>query len=107
MRRDVAKAIADRLAEATGPTCLLLPSQGIEEWDRPGQPLHDPEGMAALVDELLRRLGPKTKLVTVDAHINDAAFTDAALAVFDRWVLDGLIPPGVTSAPSAASAAVR
>src|SRR5450830_1306038 len=52
MRRRVAREITSRLGEAQGPTVLLLPTQGIEGWDRPGEPLHDPEGLAALVDEL-------------------------------------------------------
>ena len=92
MRREVAQAIGERLAAANGPTCLLLPTQGIEAWDRPGQPLHDPEGLAALVEELPKHLGDQTELVRVDAHINDAAFADAALAVFDDWRTRGLIP---------------
>ena len=91
MRREVARAIGERLSAAAGPTCLLLPTQGIEAWDRPGQPLHDPEGLAALVDELPKHLGDGTALVRVDAHINDAAFADAALAVFDDWRARGLI----------------
>jgi uncharacterized protein (UPF0261 family) len=95
MRREVARSICERLAEATGPTCLLLPTQGIEGWDRPGEPLHDPEGLAALVDELRGRVAPTTRLEEVDAHINDAAFAQAALRVFDQWVAEGLIAPGV------------
>lgn len=91
MRREVAQAIGGRLGEATGPACLLLPVGGVEAWDRPGQPLHDPEGLAALVDELPRHLGVGTRLVRVDAHINDAAFADAALAVFDEWLSEGVI----------------
>jgi len=91
MRRDVGRAIGDRLGEATGPTCLLLPTQGIEGWDRPGQPLHDPEGLAAFTDAARRHAPPNAELVVVDAHINDRAFADAALAVFDRWVDEGRI----------------
>lgn len=91
-RRDVAREIASRLADATSPTALLLPRGGIEEWDRPGGPLHDPEGLAALVDELPRCLPAKVQLVALDAHINDAAFHEAALQVFDAWVAQGLIP---------------
>jgi uncharacterized protein (UPF0261 family) len=94
MRRTVAREIAQRLAEAQGPTCVLLPTGGVEEWDRPGEPLHDPEGLGALVDELPRHLGAGTRLVRVDAHINDAAFADAALAVLDDWVARGLVPRG-------------
>ena len=86
MRREVARAIGERLAEATGPTCLLLPTQGIEAWDRPGEPLHDPEGLTAFVDELPRSARRETQLIKLDAHINDAAFAEAALDVFDGWV---------------------
>lgn len=95
MRRTVAREIGERLAQATAATCVLWPSRGIEEWDRPGQPLHDPEGLAAMADELPRHLGAQTTLVRVDAHINDAAFADAALRVFDDWVERGLIARGV------------
>lgn len=94
MRRSVARAVGERLAEAQGPTCVLLPTQGIEQWDRPGEPLHDPGGLAALLDELPRHLGARTQLRRIDAHINDAAFCDAALAVFDDWVERGLVPAG-------------
>ncbi len=94
MRREIARAIGERLAEASAATCVLLPTQGIEAWDRPGEPLHDPEGLAALVDELPRWLGPHTQLVTLDAHINDAAFAEAALDIFDGWVRSGQVPPG-------------
>jgi uncharacterized protein (UPF0261 family) len=95
MRRTVAREIGQRLAEATAPTCVLFPAGGIEEWDRPGEPLHDPEGLAAMADEMPRHLSDRTVLVRVDAHINDAAFADAALAVFDDWVERGLIPRGM------------
>ena len=94
MRRTVAREIGQRLALGTGPRCVLLPTGGIEQWDRPGQPLHDPAGLAALVDELPRHLADGTELVTLPAHINDEAFAQAALAVFDRWVQAGLVPQG-------------
>lgn len=95
MRREVAREIGARLAEARGPSCMLLPTGGIEEWDRPGAPLHDPAGLAALVDELPRHVGGQTQLRRIDAHINDAAFAEAALAVFDGWVEQGIVPQGV------------
>jgi uncharacterized protein (UPF0261 family) len=95
LRKAVARAIGERLAQARGRSCLLLPLQGVEEWDRPGAPFHDPEGLALLCDALPRHLPPATALHRVDAHINDRAFADAALAVFDAWVADGSIAPGV------------
>ena len=95
MRREVAREIGRRLADAQGPTALLLPLHGVEGWDREGGPLHDAEGLAALVDELPRALSPETRLVMLTAHINDDDFAKAALAVLDDWVRQGLVPPGL------------
>jgi uncharacterized protein (UPF0261 family) len=94
MRRKVAQAIGERLARAKGPTCLLLPTGGIEEWDRPGQALYDAEALAAFVEEMRQQTPAGVELVELDAHINDEAFAHAALAVFDGWVRDGLVPAG-------------
>jgi len=95
MRREVAREIGHRLAQATGPVTLLVPTQGIEAWDRPGAPMHDPEGLAALVDELPRAAAANTRVQKLDTHINDTGFADAALAVLDGWVQEGRVPPGV------------
>ena len=92
MRRVVARAIADRLGQATGPTVLLVPTQGVEGWDRPGQPLHDPEGLTVLIDEIRGAVRPNTRLVELNAHINDPSFAQAALEIFDGWVTEGRIP---------------
>ena len=55
-------------------------------------------------------MAPGTLLHTLPAHINDAAFAEAALQVFDAWLAEGLIPnplatPSTTplSAPLAAA----
>lgn len=93
-RREIAAEVARRLRDATGPACLLLPRRGIEEWDRAGQPLHDAAGLAAFADALRAEAWAPGQLIEVDAHINDAAFAEAALAVFDRWAAAGRIAPG-------------
>lgn len=93
-RRGVAAEISYRLACAEGPTCLLMPLKGVEGWDRPGEPLHDPAGLAAFTDGLRRSIGTHTRLLELDAHINDDAFCEAALQVFDTWVAEGTVPPG-------------
>ena len=49
------------------------------------------------MSELRGRVEPNTRLVEIEAHINDAAFARAALQVFDQWVAEGLIAPGVLS----------
>lgn len=91
-RRELARVIAGKLASAEGPVVFLLPTQGGNEWDRPGGPLHDGEALAAFVDELRRVLPPNVRLVEMDAHINDPDFTDAALRVVDDWIASGVLP---------------
>ena len=90
-RRETAREVARRLKEAKAPTHVILPLGGIEEWDRPGAPAHDPEGLAAFIDEMRTAIGPPTELTEVAAHINDQAFADTALSVFDGWVADGTV----------------
>lgn len=90
-RRATARAIGERLAEASAPAHVILPAGGIEEWDRPGADAHDPEGLAAFVDELEKAIAPPVGLTRIDGHINDPQFHDTALAIFDDWLATGII----------------
>ncbi|MFT3818995.1 MAG: Tm-1-like ATP-binding domain-containing protein [Rubrivivax sp.] len=90
-RCQAAQVVGDKLARAKGPTAFVLPTGGIEGWDRPGQPLHDAEGLAAFYAALRQAVRPPVEVQEVDAHINDPAFCDAVLQVFDRWVVQGRI----------------
>jgi uncharacterized protein (UPF0261 family) len=93
-RREVARAICGQLAAAAGPTVFLLPRQGCNEWDRPGAPLHDADGLAAFIDEMKKACPPNVELRELETHTNDASFSEAALAVLDRWVADGTVRSG-------------
>ncbi len=93
-RRELARAIADRLAQAKGPTHFFLPRGGIEEWDRPGEAAHDPKGLAAFTEAAERALSGRVEHSVLDCHINDAAFCDAVLAKLDEWVAVGIVPKG-------------
>jgi uncharacterized protein (UPF0261 family) len=90
-RRATARAIGERLAQAKAPAHVILPLRGIEEWDREGQPVHDPDGLSAFIDEMRKSIKPPVRMTEVDAHINDAAFSAAALRIFDEWVGTGII----------------
>jgi uncharacterized protein (UPF0261 family) len=94
LRAQIAREIGARLGAARAPVTLLLPLRGVEQWDRPGEALHDPEGLEAFVGAMRASLASSTPCIEVDAHINDAAFCDAALCVFDDWVAAGVVPPG-------------
>lgn len=88
-RRALIRDIAARLATARGPVHFVMPLQGVEEWDREGEPAHDPEGLAAMIDEV--RISITVPCTEVDAHINDQAFSDAVLAILDGWIADGTL----------------
>ncbi len=90
-RREVARAMCSRLARAKGPTTLLLPTRGCNEWDRPGAPLHNSEGLAAFLAEIRTACPQNVHLRELDAHINDDAFAQAALDVLDSWIAEGTV----------------
>lgn len=90
-RRETAQEIAKRLQPSSSPTHVILPNQGIEEWDKEGEPAHDPEGLAAFCDEMRKVIQPPIGFSEIDAHINDQAFTDKALEILDGWVADGTV----------------
>jgi uncharacterized protein (UPF0261 family) len=91
-KRALAALVGARLAEARGPTALLLPQRGIHAWDLPGEPMHDPAGHADYMQALRAAVRAPVELHDLDAHINDAAFVDHALAIFDGWVAAGRVP---------------
>jgi uncharacterized protein (UPF0261 family) len=63
--------------------------------DRAGAPLHDAEGLAGMMDEMSRCDWGFAEISRIDAHINDAAFVQTVLAVFDDWLARGLLMPAV------------
>jgi uncharacterized protein (UPF0261 family) len=93
-RRRIAQAIGEKLAGAKGPTAFILPAGGIEQWDQEGEPLHDPEGLSAFVDEMRKAIRPPVEFHEIAEHINSPAFVRTALAIFDRWVEAGIVPRG-------------
>jgi len=93
-RARLARVIGEKLALAKGSVRIILPLRGIEQWDRPGEPLHDPEGLTAFIGALRKSVRMPAELVEIDAHINDPAFSDEVLKIFDQWASRGIIPPG-------------
>ena len=84
-RQDVAKAHTKRLSYATGKSALIMPLKGCNEWDRKGAPLHNPSGVQAFAGALKASMPKTTTLYEIDCHINDSAFTNKVLEVFDEW----------------------
>lgn len=95
-RCELARTIAAKVNAANGPTALLVPTRGIHAWDVEGQPLHDPDGHKAYVEEFRRSVRPPVHYEELDLHVNDVQFARRALAIFDGWVAQGLVPRGST-----------
>lgn len=90
-RRLVARAHSAQLAKATGPVAMLLPEQGLGEWDRAGADLHNQAGLSAFLLELEQTLPRNVVAHRIECHVNDAKFADKALEVFDSWRASGFI----------------
>jgi uncharacterized protein (UPF0261 family) len=90
-RKLVARAHSAQLASATGPVTVLLPEHGLGEWDREGAELHNQVGLDQFLQELENTLPANVQAERIDCHINDAAFAEKALEVFDGWRAEGLI----------------
>jgi len=97
-RRALVRDIADRLSAATAPVHVLMPTQGVEEWDRKGEPAHDPEGLSAMVDEMSKAVKAPIELTKLVCHINDEAFATAALSILDEWITTGVVKMDVVNA---------
>jgi len=93
-RRRIARAIARKLATARAPVAFVLPAGGIQQWDRSGEALHDPEALAAFVDEMRSAIRSPVEIHEIPGHINSPAFVETVLAIFDRWVEAGIVPAG-------------
>ena len=92
-RRGHAQEFVSRLSKATAPVHFIMPRQGIEEWDREGNDLHEPEGLGAFTNEIESLLpNGSVQLSSLDTHINDDLFVETALRVFDEWVAQGIVP---------------
>jgi uncharacterized protein (UPF0261 family) len=74
---ELGATIARKLSAARGPVMVVLPARGISAIDREGQPFDDPLARRALHDGIRSGL-PASRVVTLDMHINDPGFADAA-----------------------------
>lgn len=90
-RKRVARAHSDQLATAKGPVAMILPEHGLGEWDRTGADLHNAEGLAQFLTEIEATLPANVTCHRIPCHINDAAFAETALRIFDAWCADGTI----------------
>ena len=78
-------AHADCLNKAVGKTAFVMPLRGCHEWEREGEPLHNPDGPKTFANAIKSELNDNIAWHELDCHINDDAFVDAVLGIFDSW----------------------
>ncbi|XP_068333965.1 toMV susceptible protein tm-1(GCR26) [Pyrus communis] len=76
--------IADKLNKSSSKVVVCLPQKGISALDAPGQPFHDPEVNASLINELQRlvQTNEDRKVRVYPHHINDPEFANALVDSF-------------------------
>ncbi len=85
-KAEIGKLMAQKLNRATGPVAVVLPLQGVSELDQPGGPWYDPDGREALANSFKQHIEPKVEVVEIDANINDPAFSETVMALFDKMM---------------------
>ncbi len=80
----IGRWIVVRVNRMQGPVRFLLPLKGVSAIDQAGKPFDDPVADAALFQAIKQHWikAPNRQLIEVDAHINDPAFSAAAVQAF-------------------------
>jgi len=79
---EIGRIMARKLNAARGPLVVVVPTRGLSIPNVPGGAFWDPESDAAFLDALRADLRKDIPLITVEAHINDAAFADTVADQF-------------------------
>jgi uncharacterized protein (UPF0261 family) len=77
--RTLGRWVGEKLAQATGPSVLMLPLLGFSEYDREGGVFHDPDADRAFMEAAATALGGHVPVVRLDHRINDPACADRAV----------------------------
>jgi len=81
--KTVGKIMASKLNEARGPTIVMIPLRGFSYPNRKGEALYDEEGNQAFITILKENLRA-TKVIEIDAHINDPEFANEAAQTMEK-----------------------
>ena len=91
-RKNVANDIVQKLQNAHKNTVFIIPKHGIEQWDKKGAPMYDPDGLDGFLNMLQSRMPAHVQMEVLSCHINDKQFADCALKIFDKWGQMGIVP---------------
>jgi uncharacterized protein (UPF0261 family) len=95
-----AELVANKLNQATGPVAVVIPMKGrgwaaVGGGGRQGNlPPDDVAGREAIVETLERHLRQDIHLVKLDTYLNDLAFSEVVLQIFDEMMQQGIAAVG-------------
>lgn len=75
--RNLGEEIGRKAAAATGPTCIMIPLNGVSAIDQTGKAFNDPAARQALFDGI-RATHESVQLIEKENHINDVEFAEGA-----------------------------
>jgi uncharacterized protein (UPF0261 family) len=105
--RHVGRVLAEKVNGATGPAGVLLPLRGLSAYSAAGGPWDDPAVERALFASVRQSLRPDVRLQEVDANVNDPAFADATVAMFELLWTSRSKPLQALGPPSASGLGLR
>ncbi|MFO1045094.1 MAG: Tm-1-like ATP-binding domain-containing protein [Planctomycetaceae bacterium] len=74
--RKLGEEIGRKAAASTGPTCIMIPLNGVSAIDQTGKAFDDPTARQALYDGI-RATHCTADLIEMESHINDITFAEA------------------------------
>jgi uncharacterized protein (UPF0261 family) len=75
--KQVSEVFAEKLAEASGPTVLMFPTQGWSAVDRPSSHMFDANQDRIFLNVIKERLGSRLDIMEIDANLEDDRFAEA------------------------------
>ena len=79
------QTIAEKLNQSKGPVMIIWPNKGLSSLDRLQKPFWDPEADQALFHTLQENVRPEIKIVVLDFHINEPAFSNEVIKIFEKY----------------------
>lgn len=90
-KNGVARVVAQKLNAARDACAFVMPLRGLNEWDRAMQVWDPAQACESFHQTLRRELHPKVALHAIPAHVNDLAFSQAVMEIFQQWVHEGIV----------------
>jgi len=96
-RKTVALAHAECLNKAVSKTAFVMPLKGCHEWERKGEPLHDPKGPETFANAIKPKLKDDIAWHELDCHINDDAGNSSWQPLLQFAEQSMMVPSNTTS----------